>query len=41
MQLCRTIAMVSEVVLAVECCLLSLGMLIVEGCVELGELARH
>ena len=41
MQLCRTIAMVGEVVLAVKCCLLSLGMLFVEGRVELGELARH
>lgn len=41
MQLRRTFAMVGEVVLAVNCCLLRLGMRFVEGCVELGELARQ
>ena len=41
MQLWRRIDMVGEVSLAVICSLLTPGMLFYEGCMELGELARH
>ena len=41
MQLCRRIDMVGEVSLAVICSLLTPGMFFYEGCMELGELARH
>ena len=43
MQLCRGIDMVGEASLAVLCSLgvLIAGMFFYEGCMELGELARH